>query len=201
MALACRQQRSKGEFPMRPNIADQLAANAEYTVSTLAISCFKQPANPLPEFILVTRHDITDLPHVSWPPIQGPEIVSTRGQYKFFVNGVQRKFVINRCHWIVVVNLRQRGVINSHFQRGFMMSFSQRDVMIISFTSTQGACVGVIFSNKNGWLALLREELACHHAVRLLPNTLHSHHHLQRQCFVAPFNSLLTLCGSLTFSA
>ena len=87
----------------------------------------------LSEFILATRHDITDLPHVSWPPIQGPEIVSIRGQYKFFVNGVQREFVLNRCHWIVVVNLRQRGVINSHFQRGFMMSFSQRDVMIIKF--------------------------------------------------------------------
>ena len=161
------------------------------------------PNNPqiLSEFILATRHDITDLPHVSWLPFKDPKLFPLEGQYKFFVNGVQREFVINRCHWIVVVNLRQHGVINSHFQRGFMFFFLSTGCHDHFFTSTQGACVVVIFSNTNGWLALLREELACHHAVRLLPNTLHNHHHLQRQCFVAPFNSLLTLCGSLTFSA
>ena len=115
----------------------------------------------LSEFILATRHDITDLPHVSWLPIQGPEIVSIRGQYKFFVNGVQREFVINRFHWIVVVNLRQRGVINSHFQRGFMMSFSQRDVMII-FLRQHKARAWLSFSQTkmDGWPFCVRNSRA-----------------------------------------
>ena len=116
----------------------------------------------LSEFILAIRHDITDLPaRFVASHSRTRNCFHSRSVQVLFVNGVQREFVTNRCHWIVVVNLRQRGVINSHFQRGFMMSFSQRDVMII-FLRQHMARAWLSFSQTkmDGWHFCVRNSRA-----------------------------------------